>query len=211
MPNLMRVRTVFEYGAGSPGLMTQYFGNDAGDYNDADAQVAVNRVRDGLATSPTLFPPSFGWTVTGEVDVIDDVSGEVQSQLAADEAVDVGTCGTGVGPLPVGLLLKARSDSFVSGHRLVGRTYLVPVCRTVLDGGSPNSGTMAAVKAIGDAFLTPGLTLIFPYVWSRPRPATAVGPHRPAGPARAARDGSSARVTSYACSPKFVILTSRRD
>jgi hypothetical protein len=48
-------------------------------------------------------------------------------------------------------------------------------------------------------------------VWSRPRPATAIGPGRPAGPARAARVGSAAQATSCSVSPKFAVLRSRRD
>lgn len=211
MPNLLRVRTVFTYGAGSPGLMTQYFGNELGDYNEADAQVAVNRVRDAMLTSPNLWPTAFQWEVSGDVDIIQEADGEVVDALGVDLASGAGTSTNEFGPLPVGVLLRSRTDTFVDGRRLVGRTYFVPVQNEIVNVPAPDSGTRTAVAAIGDALNDAGLTLLFPYVWSRPRPATAVGPGRPAGPARSARAGSSARATQFSCSPKFVVLTSRRD
>jgi hypothetical protein len=211
---IMRVRTVFTYGAGSPGLMTHYFSNGTGvDFSpsEADAQVAVDRVRDMMLTSPTIWPTSFTWGVSGEVDVLLDTTGEVQDQLGVTARSGAGTNTFPLGPLPVGLLLVASTNAFVSGRRLRGRTYFVPVNAGSVTTAAPTAGTKEAVVACGNALLAEGTTGIFPVVWSRPRPATAVGPHRPAGPARAARVGSSARAVSYSTPSKFVVLTSRRD
>lgn len=211
MANLMRVRTVFTYGAGSPGLMTNYFGRSAGAADAAAAQVAVDRVRDALATSPTLWPTTMTWSISGDVDVIEDSTGEIQDQLAATPRTGAGTSTFALGPLPVGVLLKSRTDAYVDGRRLTGRTYFVPINSGSSTTASPNAGLMTAVTAIGTALLNAGLTNVEPYVWSRPREATEVGPGRPAGPARAARAGSSAEAVSFSCSPKYVVLTSRRD
>lgn len=211
MTLLMRVRTVFAYGAGSPGLMTNYLGKGEVEINGSDAQVAVDRVRDALQASPNIWPTTFAWSVAGEVDVLDDATGEVTTQMAATPRNGAGSGTGGLGPLPVGLLLKARTDSFVSGRRLIGRTYFVPVQATLTTTAVPSTGTRDAVVLVGTAMLNAGLTQVLPYVWSRPRPATAVGPGRPAGPAREARVGSSAPVVSYSCPPNYVVLTSRRD
>lgn len=211
MADLMRVRTVFAYGAGSPGLMTQYFGNELRSYNDADAQVAVDRVRDALNTLPVLWPTSFSWLIQGGVDVLNDETGEVTSHHGVTDRTGVGTHTGGLGPLPVGVLLRSLTSTYIGGHRLSGRTFLAPVASQYTSTPTVQADITAGVIGIGDALLAAGLTLIFPYVWSRPRPATAVGPHRPAGAARSPRAGSSARVTSYTSPPEFVVLRSRRD
>lgn len=211
MPDLMRVRTVFEYGAGSPGLMTQYFGNDTGSYNDADAQVAVDRVRDAMITAPALWPPSFTWTIQGDVDVLADTTGVVSSHHGVTSRTGLGTNTGSLGPLPVGILLQSHTGAYVGGHRLIGRTYFVPIAAGATDGPVVPDAWRGSVLDTGNALLAAGLTFVVPYVWSRPRPATAVGPHRPAGAARAARVGSSAKVTSYSVPAKWAILTSRRD
>lgn len=207
----MRVRTVFNYGLGSPGLMTHYFADSTGPVNDVSAQLAVDRVRDAMLTTPNLWPTSFAWVVGGDVDVLEDTTGEVTDELAATQRTGAGASTNTYGPLPVGLLLKSRTNAFVSGRRLVGRTYFVPIQAALTAAASVSGGLQGDVTAIGDALLDAGTTTVFPVVWNRPRPATAVGPHRPAGPARAERSGSSAPVVSYSCSSKYVVLTSRRD
>lgn len=211
MPNLMRVRTVFEYGTGAPGLMTHYLGNDGGEYNDADAQVAVDRVMNALIAIEHLWPAGFFWQVTSDVDVLKDTDGEVLQQLAATARNGAGVAGGGLGPLPVGVLLKSTTNAFVSGRRLTGRTYFVPIAAESTNFAVPSAATRAVVDTFGTAMLDSGLTLVSPFCWSRPRPATAVGPGRPAGPARLARIGSSARITGYTTSGKYAVLTSRRD
>jgi hypothetical protein len=211
MTSLMRVRTVFDYGQGGPGLMTHYFQRGGAEPTNTDAQNAANRVRDMLLTAPNLFPTNFQWTVQGNVDVLDDSNGEVSTTLVADPTTGAGTNTSGLGPLAIGLLLKNSTDTFIQGRRLVGRTYLVPIARNLIDGSLPSSATRAAVVTLGDALRANGTTFVAPFVWSRPRPATAVGPHRPAGAARAFRAGSSAAMVSSSCPAEWVVLRSRRD
>lgn len=207
----MRVRTVFNYGSGSPGLMTNYFDAPVDDPAESHAQSAVTRVKNAMNTSPNLWPTTFTWEVQGQVDVLLDSTGEAVGAFSVPPETGAGGSPSPLGALPVGLLLRMHTASFVSGRRLVGRTYLVPVVSVVTASAAPNPGTMAAVKAMGDALLDAGITDVHPRVWSRPRPATPVGPKAPAGPARLARSGSSASVQFTSCSSKFVVLTSRRD
>lgn len=211
MTQIMRVRTVFTYGAGSPGLMTNYFNHSSNSPNSEAAQNAVNRVRDGLLASPNLWPTTFSWLVQGDVDIIEDTTGNVDNSYGVTQATGAGTSTNGLGPLPVGLLLRARTNTFVSGRRLMGRTFLVPVQSALTAAPVPSSGTRDAVVLMGTELSDAGATGVDPVVWSRPRPATEVGPGRPAGPARAARDGSHAEVVSWDCPAQYVVLTSRRD
>lgn len=211
MPNLLRVRTVLNYGLGGPGLMTNYFGNELGDYNDADAQVAVDRVRDSLIAAQAIFTTGQSWVISGEVDKLSDVTGEVSAQYGVTARTGTGTTSIPIGPLPLGLLVRLKTDAFVSGRRLVGRQFFVPIQSFETAYAQPRSNAKVITDAYGTALQDEGLTLLFPYVWSRPRPATAVGPGRPAGPAREFRAGSSAPVTSTSTSPNWVVLTSRRD
>lgn len=211
MSSIMRVRTVITYGEGSPGLMTHYFKQSDNIFSTASAQLSIDRVRDSIIAAQNIWTTGTTFTISGDVDVLEDSDGETQLTLAATQRTLNGTTGQPLGPLAIGLLLKAKTDVFVSGHRLKGRTYFVPVNNALTTSATVPSGTQGTVTAFGTAMLNAGTTDVHPVVWSRPRPATAVGPGRPAGPAREARAGSSAEVTSYSCSPKFVVLTSRRD
>lgn len=211
MTDIMRVRTVFAYGEGSPGLMTHYFDREGTTLDDESAQLGVDRVRDAILSAQNLWTTSTTLTVQGDVDVLDDATGEVTNQLGATPRSLAGTTAGALGPLPVGLLLKASTNAFVSGRRLIGRTYFVPVNAFLTAAASVPSGTQGTVTAFGTALMNAGLTQVHPRVWSRPRPATDVGPGRPAGPARSARAGSSAVAVAYSCSSKYVVLTSRRD
>lgn len=207
----MRVRTQLNYGLGSPGLMTHYFGTDDTAYSEIEAQLAIDRVRDAFSISLQLFPPQLAFQVLSQVDVIRPSDGEVQDSLTGTERNFVGTNASGLGPLAIGLLLKLRTNTFIQGHRLVGRTFLVPIAGNLTTAPVVPTSMTDAVVAIGNALNDSGINAIDNYVWSRPRPATAVGPGRPAGPARLARAGSRAKVTSYGSSTKYVVMTSRRD
>jgi hypothetical protein len=147
----------------------------------------------------------------GEVDEIDQANGEVQHRYAGVSRANVGANVNSVGPLAVGVLVRFHTETFVQGRRLIGKSYFVPIDAEFTNTGAPAASVITRFQAIGDAAFSSGLTGIFPYVWSRPRPATAIGPGRPAGPARAARVGSAAQATSCSVSPKFAVLRSRRD
>jgi hypothetical protein len=211
MSNIIRVRTRLEYGLGSPGLMTNYFRTPSETYADSDAQLGVDRVRDALAAGTGLFPPALTFRVLGDVDVLDDVNGDNVNHLVATERTFNGTGPGGLGPLAVGLLMRLKTDAYVDGRRLVGRTYFVPIAGSLTTAPVVPSSMTDALKAIGDALMDTGVATLVPVIWSRPRPATAVGPHRPAGRARDFRAGSSAEVSSASGSTQYVVMTSRRD
>jgi len=164
-----------------------------------------------LLTMPTMWPAGWVSTVQGDVEILNDATGEVVGAEAATGAFVNGTAGGGLGPLAVGLLMVLNTGAFVSGRRLRGRTFIVPCSAAAANAPKPSDATRATVVTMGNALLAAGTTGVFPVVWSRPRLATAVGPGRPDGPARAARAGSSADVTTISCPAKFVVLTSRRD
>lgn len=211
MPALLRVRTVFNYGLGGPGLMTGYFGRESGVYTTDDAQIAVDRVRDSLIACAGIFTTAQSWVISGEVDKVTDTDGEVTAQYGVTPRTGAGSTAIALGPLPVGMLLRLKTDAFVSGRRLVGRMFFVPISSYETAFASPRDSAKAIVQAYGTALQAAGGTGIDAYVWSRPRPATEVGPGRPAGPARAFRAGSSAKVTSTMVAPQYAVLTSRRD
>lgn len=211
MTQLVRVRTTLNYGLGGPGLMTNYFGRSAGTWDEDNAQVAVDRVRDALIAAQGIFTTAQSWVISGEVDELTDTTGEVTGQFGVTARTGAGTTVVAIGPLPVGMLVRLKTDQFVSGRRLVGRQFFVPIQSFETAYAQPRTNAKVITDAYGTELLDAGLTQVEPYVWSRPRPATEVGPGRPAGPAREFRAGSSAEVTSTATSPNWVVLTSRRD
>lgn len=211
--DLLRVRTVFAGFVGGPGLMTNYFMDLGGGGSPHDqAVLAADRVKNSLDASTGLWPDFVTWNRDTQVDRITDETGLTISTETVPAWGFHGTGGANQGPSPTGLLVRWNTAAYLAGRLLRGHTYLVPIIAGQDSNGSPNSSQLGVAAAFAgsmlDAGLVPELQLA---VWRRPRPATAVGPGRPAGPARAARIGDSSVVTGFVVPDKFTVLRSRRD
>ena len=210
--DILRVRTVFTGFSGAPGLMTHYFRKTDPGLASTDAQLAVDRVRDAFVARHSNLPVAFRWTTSGQVDTLDDATGQVNFSWTATPSTGTGVSGTsGYGPIASGVLIKWQTNAFVSGRRVVGKTFLVPVGNNNADlDGTLTAGALVEWNAWAAAMLNEGATGLHLVCWSRPRLARAVGP---GGKPKAltARAGSSYVITSGAANDKMCVLTSRRD
>lgn len=196
--SIFRVRTTLSGFTGGPGLMTQYFSTAAAGFNEATAQLAVDRVRDALQAGSGLFSTNQTWSVSGSVDVLDEASGQMTNSIGVTARSGAGTAGGGIGPTPVGVAINWKTSEFKNGRRVQGRTFLVPVSGGSFEGDGTLSATALAEAAeFHAAMRDAGATDLVLVVWSRPNAAGA--------------GGSRHGVTSASVADKAAVLRSRRD
>lgn len=212
MTEILRVRTVFTGFTGAPGLMTTYFRNPTAVWNPGDEQLALDRIKDAFTGRHANFPFIWKWGTQGQVDILEDTTGQVTGSLFGTPSGGAGASAvSGLAPVASGVLVRWLTSNYVGGRRIVGKTYLVPVGNnTPAPDGTLTLGAHTEFDAWGAAMLNKGATALQMVVWSRPRPARAAGPSgKPT--AQAARAGSSWFVTSAISNSNMCILTSRRD
>lgn len=194
---MLRVRTTFAYGAGTPGLMTQYF-----EVPTEDVAAAI-RVRTqvgsllGLALNLVLSNQVV-WTIQEAVDQITSADGNIIGSLV-DATPRTATGGGGVDQAPIASagLVRWHTTTYVAGHNLQGRTFLSPMASAKVN--TAGQLTATCVTAVNAGLVT----------W---RAGLAVGDtqviwHRPVGGA----GGYTGAVTSAYASSKLAVLTTRRD
>jgi hypothetical protein len=145
-------------------------------------------------------------------DSIDSSTGAlVGSWSAAPSAALTGVGGANYSAVSGGLI-KWGSSTYLSGRRLRGHTYLVPMADAMYDTtGELNSGTITGIDAILATFVGyfPGAVML----WQRPRPAAAAYTDRrgTVHPAIVARGGGFGPIDSGICRGLVTMLRSRRD
>lgn len=114
---------------------------------------------------------------------------------------------TGAYAAPVGVLVRWETGVVQDGHRVRGRTFLVPqVGSNFANDGSPSAGFLDGLRAASQTFASSASPNFI--IWHRPfdgKAATATLPARPA------RLGTAVIVISSSLSNKAVVLRSRRD
>lgn len=177
-------------GAGVNGLAVNvlHFNQAENVANPLAVSTAYTKIR-------TCMPVGTSTTINNNGDTIEATTGELTTVWA----------GTGGGTNPgtatfnpaagVGACVTWITGVIIAGHRVTGRTFLVPLSVDSYD----TSGTLteACKTAIGE-FATELLTHTSLAVW-----------HRPTSPG--ASDGAVASCVGYRLRDKVAILTSRRD
>lgn len=183
---------------GGPGLMTQYFSPAVAGFNEAIAQLAVDRVRDALLAGAELWPSSFSFQVEGTVDELDEATGQLVDSLTVTSRTVAGTgTGSNMGPAPAGAVVVWKTGEIKAGKRVQGRTFLVPLLSTAYQqDGTLNANILTSAGEFAAAMNDAGATDLVHVVWSRPRPGLA---------------GSKHGITGYSVADKVAVLRSRRD
>jgi hypothetical protein len=208
-----RFRTVTAGWRGANGFTTFYYQRTA-DQETFDTGTAIgvtDAVQAFWLAAQSLFPIPWSATQTTQVDVLNVQTGEVQDALTVPQQAGVGgAVGVGFGPTMACMLMRMNTAKFVTGRRLIGRTFLGPMAAGGDADGTPTAAMIADLQAAVLA-LTPAFTVgAEQVVWSRPRLARAAGP---GGKPKAltARAGDSAPVTGFVIPDKWATLRSRRD
>jgi hypothetical protein len=203
----MKVQAVWTGFSGAPGYSNFYFLTT--DPISASALAAANKVR-------TFFQEIRFQMVTGSsvefpsvVQVLDDVTGNIEQEVGITApAAMPGQAASQIYAAPAGAAVKWSTSTFRDGHKMVGRTYLVPLAGVALQNNGTLDDTVKATIATAALNLrTSTPTLV---IYSRPRKAKAAE-RIDGSDAVSARVGLAAPVTASSVADKIAVLRSRRD
>lgn len=199
MSLLVRVRTLWQVPGGGSGLTQWYFTMNIvppTDYN------ALNVMSKAFFTAIRVDPaPGITWNWEPELAVVDDATGVISHYVDSAVPTQETSAGNGAYAAPAGGKVAWRTAAVVRGRRLVGQTFIVPLCGQALDAnGTIAAATVTRLRNAADALLSAAAANATPLrVWSRPNPDEGIPV------------GTSAPVATASVPDKAVVLRSRRD
>lgn len=198
MTSLYRVRATWTGFAGAPGVST-FYGLVEG--------ALPPRLPAFFTSIVGYLPADVDVQVENTGDIIEDTTGVLTGAWAVDPMTPVHMTGAGPYPALAGAKANWLTETILDGHRVKGRTFIVPICGSQFDddgtlsdgilGDLGDAATLLAADSVGDMV-----------IWHRPRAARAAyGTH----PALSARAGGHALVIGANVPDKATVLRSRRD
>lgn len=197
MTTLYRSRTTFTGFPGGPGVATMYF---------LDNATFVDSLFTFWGDLVGSMPTDVHVQVENVGDVINDVNGELIGSWSQDPVDElVGTSASSYAA-PAGAAVSWICDAVLDGHRVVGRTFIVPIAgpNYFTDGSLLDDFVDLVEGSATDLIAAQSESFV---VWHRPFPGRAATDTKPAKPAH---DGDNALVTSANCADRVAILRSRR-
>lgn len=195
MDLIYRYRAVWSGPAGLPGVTTMFAFNDTTEQVFADGMIAF--LKDALSTSTTAdFLPS-GISILGDpiVDHIDPASGELLDSVPVTPPAQVAGIGAGAYVAAAGACVTWQTGAVHAGHKVRGRTYLVPLATTAYDStGTLSPGYLTNIRNAASAYIAGAVNGC---IWSRNHPGAA--------------DGAALQIQTGTVVDKACVLTSRRD
>jgi hypothetical protein len=182
---MLRIRVAWGNITNGPAVSTFYTtGSVQSDANTATTAVA------SLMTSLQPYIVSGGnWTLQTSVEVIDPSTGQVTGLLTSPATTGNGSDANDLLPFAAQGLVQLHTGVIINGRELVGRVFLPGATEQRNTNGAPNSTYRAAISG---AFQTYASNLVNAVVYSR----THQQMHN---------------IVTVTSSPKWAILTSRRD
>lgn len=203
MSAIQRQRAIWTGFPGAPGVSTFFF---------TDAAAHQAGLHTFFANISTLLPNDVTITIEANGDTIESTTGALTGGWTGVAPAVVNGSGGTTYAAPAGALVKWETGVILFGHRVRGRTFIVPVPSPYMQSdGSLTAGFLGGFNAAAVAL--PGAVLGNMLVWTRPRVATPAWTdvRGRVHPAKAGRAGSSSVVTTASTPDKFVVLRSRRD
>jgi hypothetical protein len=176
--------------------VSTFYLNAAASY--PDPAIALHTFFSSIASQ---LPTGVQITFPNVTDTLDAETGKLLSSGTSAGAGSVAGGGGGTFAAPTGVLVKWFTADIVNGHRVHGRTFLVPIMSGGANNGVPGGTQITAVTNAASALLAAwGAAAI---VWARPfKDKLGVKPPRV---------GSMHVITGLNVPPEFVVLRSRRD
>lgn len=191
MAGLVRLTSVWEGFPGAPGY-TNFYARHNGVSAQEVADQFASDIHDFWTSLDGYFPADVTITVSPTWQSLDEANGQIQSEGTL-ESPPGGVTGRSVANYAgnAGVAIDWHTQTFIAGHRLRGRTFLVPFTDCFA-----SDGTLDALgrQAIANAALALWDNSSIMVVW-----------HRPVGGA----GGSSAQITSATVTDRTAILRSR--
>lgn len=180
-------------GSGLPGFSNFYFNLTPSQVNADSAVQATSNFADAIHF---YLPSGVSTQASLTAESIDPANGDLLASYTAVVTAPI-WAGSITGPYSAaaGAVINWRTAGIHRGHRVRGRTFIVPAGDTVFtNGGVVASGAQAALTTAGQAMVTAGLG-----VWARPKgPPPVVA-------------GAIYAATAASVPTKGAILRSRRD
>lgn len=193
---MQRVRVTTAGWSGGPGVMT-FYASDSVAEDATTAQAIVDALDPVFDNITTLFPGAWSATVDSFVDTLTTTSGAVIATDTVTPWTKTGGSSAGFGPLAVGGCVTWLTDTFLSGRRLKGRTFVSPVASEFNDAdGTPNATMNSHLTDFGAAWVAGVSGTTAPVIWHRPVSGSG---------------GASSPITAALVRDKFAVLRSRRD
>lgn len=198
MTDLYRVRATWSGFEGTPGVSTLY---------SLGSVSFVPALRAYFLSHVASLPLNLSIQVESTGDIIDDATGNLTGAWSVAPVLPVvGTNNFGYAA-PAGFCATWLTTTILDGHRVKGRTYIVPITSDSYDtDGTIKGAIVTALRAQAATFF--GATVGDLVVWHRPRVARPADGSRRAVTARA---GGHGVVVGYTVKDNAAILRSRRD
>lgn len=207
MPVMYHVKSQWNGIQGAPGFTNWYF--ETTDPLAAGASAAAQKAANAWAAAAASLPLGSTIIVSPEVEVIDDVTGDLLSTHAATgTGFTIGGSGASEYAGPAGMVINWRTAGIHTGlsgkpRRVRGKTFFVPCGKDAfLAGGALRAADTTRMTALGNILLGSGPAF---GVWARHLPA------RTDPPAHGVINGAFFPAVSFNVSSKAAVLTSRRD
>lgn len=198
-----RVRVTWSGFPGGPGLSTFYVTSGA---------AAVGPISSMFAGFRNQLPMDVSYNVPGSGDAIDPITGLISGSWAGGTPTPGSGGGSGGYSAPAGALIRWATGGIVRGHRVKGRTFLVPIVASSYQA----DGTLIADALTMIQNAASGLVAALPtdlFVFSRPSKGSPAWTdvHGKLHPLKPPHVGGVFAVTSAIVPDQSVVLRSRRD
>lgn len=198
MANIDRVRVSLTGFAGGPGVATHFGLNGP----------ALHGIVRALWVSLSAdMPDDVTIKVESAGDTINDTNGALVGNWSIADTPSFTGLASGSYAAPAGVVLTWLTADILDRKRVRGRTFVVPLAGTDYEtNGTLAPGAIASLSSYAADYATNSAGNAV--VWHRPIVARAA---TPTSPARAARVGGHAVITSSRVRDKVAVLRSRRD
>lgn len=207
MPVMYHVTSRWNGIQGAPGFTNWYF--ETTDPLASGANLAVIKAVNAWTAASGSLPLAASIVVSPEVEVIDDVTGNLESViLVPASGLTIGGGGASEYAGPAGMVINFRTNGIHTGlsgkpRRVRGKTYFVPCGKDAfLAGGALRAADTTRMAALVTALLAAGPAF---GIWARHLPAKTTPP------AHGEVNGAFFPAVSGSVSSKAAVLTSRRD
>lgn len=207
MPVMYHVVSKWNGIQGAPGYTNWYF--ETTDPLAAGASAAAQKAANAWAAGATSLPLGASITVSPEVEVIDDVTGDLLStHMATGTGFTIGGGGASEYAGPAGMVINFKTAGIHTGlsgkpRRVRGKTFFVPCGKDAfLAAGALRAADTSRMTALANVLLGAGPAF---GIWARHLPAKTTPPTHPE------INGAFFPAVSFTVSSKTAVLTSRRD
>lgn len=204
MANIWQITWRWAGIVGGTGYTNLFYASTAGDGTEALAAATKSRLLfDGMKT---LLPSTVNLTLSGDVRLIQDSSGDLVTIFTVSGPTQV----TGTGSSSSYAGASGGCVDWLTGvvhgkHLMVGRSFFVPMVATAYDAGTLAAGTLTTMATAAEAMRTATGPAFG--VWGRPRDEKT----KPGGGVIPALTGQFAAAISSRIPDKAVVLRTRRD